>query len=356
MQTIKRYSEFTAEAVKDWLLAGALSAAAMKSSAGAIHDPARVTRTDQRDKDVVFPDYVTGEYTVRPGDCDALHAFQSRKVKDKQGNVISELIGNMHVLVSDRLKELHRAGHNVKATEVDVQVTGTTVRWSVKIEESNDGRSWVGFTSRGAGCSNDVATRSVSGGNSMDSVQANVRRVYNEPRSEIEMVDETLYKHPTYGFRQVFYAYTMPESFPANRTARLPAAKAATPTRALPAAQARASSQEVYSRELDFAPGVLNAVHGFYRGKFEVGLQARLDSFDISYDASRKKIRTSMTVTPDPTSEWFNFVFVSGPLGDNSSRDRVISANKEYDPKVLRSGTLVLPDGRYGWSLIGLRK
>lgn len=223
-----------------------------------------------------------------------------------------------------------------------------TVRWSVKIEESTDGKSWVGFTSRGAGCSNDVVRRSTAGGNSEDSILANVRRVYNEPSSEIDFIDEELYKHPTNGFMQVFYGYTRPDSFPVATRPQ--------PVVTQTGSDGPAATSVVYSDEFEFQPNVLNRIYGFYRGKFEVGLPVKLDVFEISYDATNKKVKTSMTVATDPTSEWFNFVFVSGRLGDNASRDRVMSANKEYDPKVLRSGTLTLPDGRYGWSIVGLRK
>lgn len=338
MRNIRTFSQHANESVKDWLLAGALSAASLKSQADTIRTPTETTRKTEQERQVVFPVYVEDQYTVRPGDCDALHAFQSRKVEDKStGRVRSEVVGNMHAKVTDRLKELHASGYNVKVTDVDVTVTGTTVKWKVKIEESTDGKSWVGFTSRGAGCNRDIIYRSTAGGNSMDSVLANVKRTYKETNAEIEAVDDTLYKDPTYGFRQFFYAYTRPDSFPAHRTAT-------------------AVESVVHSKDFDFGPKVLNAIYGFYRGKFEIGQPVRFGRFDISYDKGTNKISTSMTVAPDPDSEWFNFVFVSAPLGDTRSLDRIVSANKEYRPKVVASGRINLPDGNYGWNIVGLRK
>ena len=361
MRKIRTFSQYANESVKDWLLAGALSAASLKSQADTIRTPTETTRKTEQERQVVFPVYVEDQYTVRPGDCDALHAFQSRKVEDKStGKVRSEVVGNMHAKVTDRLKELHASGYNVKATDVDVTVTGTTVKWKVKIEESTDGKSWVGFTSRGAGCNRDIIYRSTAGGNSMDSVLANVKRTYKETNAEIEAVDDTLYKDPTYGFRQFFYAYTRPDSFPAHRTARTQASQKQATTQPTSTGQTRpqkaTAADSVYSKDFDFEPKVLNAIYGFYRGKFEMGQQVRFGGFDISYDKGTNKISTSMTVTPDPDSEWFNFVFVSAPLGDTRSLDRIVSANKEYRPKVVASGRINLPDGNYGWNIVGLRK
>jgi len=352
MDNLKRYSEFSNESVKDWMMAGALSAASLKSAAAVDPVPAPVVRQAKVDKNVVFPVYVTGQYTAK--DCDALHAFQSRKVIDNQGREKSELVGNMHVKVSDTLKKLHREGYNVKATDVDVTVTGMTVNWSVKIEESTDGKSWVGFTSRGAGCSRNVARRATAGDQSKDSILANVKRVYKEPKSEMEMVDDTLYNHPTNGFRQVFYAYTRPDSFPANRTTRVPAVRPrpSAPTQTTPTSV----NQVVHSVEFDFAPKVLNRIYEHYRGKFRMGQQVRFDGFEIGYDSSTGKVYSKMTVTTDPRSEYFNFVFVSAPVGDTGSYDRVMSANREFSPRVMASGKLGLPDGSYNWHVIGLKK
>jgi hypothetical protein len=351
MKNLKNFRDHSNESVKDWVMVGALSAASLKSAAAVDPAPVPVVRQAKVDKNVVFPVYVTGQYTAK--DCDALHAFQSRKYIDNQGRERSELVGNMHVKVSDTLKKLHKNGYNVKTTDVDVTVTGMTVNWSVKIEESTDGKSWVGFTSRGAGCSRNVVRRATAGDQSKDNILANVKKVYTEPRSEMEVVDDTLYNHPTNGFRQVFYTYTRPDSFPANRTARVPTTR---PKPSVPVQTTTSTEQTVYSVEYDFAPKVLNRIYEYYKDKFKSGRMVRFDGFEINYDKNTGKVKTKMTVASDPKSDYFNFVFVSAPVGDTTPYDRVMSANQEFSPRVMSSGVVNLPDGNYKWYVIGLKK
>ena len=87
--------------------------------------------------------------------CDMLHAFETSS--GKKG-------GEMHKKVGEKLDDLYKKGYNPIVTKVDVTVSGNTVSWSCTINQSTDGKAWVGFTSRGAGCgSRDFLTRAEEG-------------------------------------------------------------------------------------------------------------------------------------------------------------------------------------------------
>lgn len=156
---------------------------------------------------------VSGTYTAN--DCDELHAFQSTK-QIINGKQVSKIIGNMNVLVGNKLEELYKGGMNPMVSKVDVSVNGMTVNWSCTIVPSPDGKSWVGFTSRGAGCNDDVINRaeSVSRGNDMESAKKRIMATYTESNIDIQKVNDFIHKGGQNSFRQVFYRYTKPNSFP----------------------------------------------------------------------------------------------------------------------------------------------
>jgi len=148
---------------------------------------------------------VSGNYTA--SNCDELHAFQGSGGK---------VIGNMNVLVGNKLEELYKGGMNPMVSKVDVTVNGMTVNWSCTIVPSPDGKAWMGFTSRGAGCNNDVINRaeSVSQGNDMGTAKQRIMTTFNESNIDIQKVNDFVHKGGNNSFRQIFYRYTKPNSFP----------------------------------------------------------------------------------------------------------------------------------------------
>ena len=151
------------------------------------------------------PVIVSGNYTA--SNCDELHAFQGSGGK---------VIGNMNVLVGKKLEELYKGGMNPMVSKVDVSVNGMSVNWSCTIVPSPDGKAWMGFTSRGAGCNNDVINRaeSVSQGNDMGTAKQRIMTTFNESNIDIQKVNDFVHKGGNNSFRQVFYRYTKPSSFP----------------------------------------------------------------------------------------------------------------------------------------------
>ena len=158
-----------------------------------------------KEQGVTLPTTVTDSYTA--SNCDELHAFQGTGGK---------VIGNMNVKVGNKLQEIYSSGVNPKVTNVKVDVQGMTVTWTVTIDKSNDGKAWVGFTSRGAGCNQDVKNRavSVSVGNDIQTAKSKIESTYGEQDIEIEMVNDYFYNGGNNSFRQVFYRYTKPKNNP----------------------------------------------------------------------------------------------------------------------------------------------
>jgi hypothetical protein len=161
-----------------------------------------------KEQGVTLPVTVKDSYTAK--NCDELHAFQSTNGK---------VIGNMNVTVGNKLQEIYNSGLNPKVTNVKVEVKGMTVTWTVTIDESNDGKAWVGFTSRGAGCDDDIYNRAESSsyGNDVETAKTKIENTYGEQGIEIQMVNDFIYSGTSAGknsFRQIFYRYTKPKNNP----------------------------------------------------------------------------------------------------------------------------------------------
>lgn len=168
--------------------------------------PAPVATPEQKPKQQIN-EVVNGNYTAK--NCDELHAFQSTGGK---------VIGNMNVTVGQALEELYKKGINPKVTSVKVNVDGMNVDWTCTIQESTDGKAWVGFTSRGAGCNNNVKERaeSVAAGNDMGTAKQKIETTYGEENIDIQKLTVVNYNGGKNSFSQVFYVYTKPQKFPAK--------------------------------------------------------------------------------------------------------------------------------------------
>jgi hypothetical protein len=152
---------------------------------------------------------VSGSYTAT--NCDELHAFQSTGGKK---------IGNMNVIVGDKIKEFNSNGIFVEPIAVGVNVDGMTVNWKVEFTLSDI--NWVGFTSRGAGCNLNIDERA---GN--DSINNGPKSIVDKLKGEgktvgkIEIVGEVKHNGGKNSFKQVFYRYTLvdtPKSVEPSKT------------------------------------------------------------------------------------------------------------------------------------------
>ena len=147
--------------------------------------------------------------------CDELHAFQETK-EDINGKRVTKTIGNMNVIVGDKLRELYNKGMNPTVKKVTVTVKGMRVDWVCEIGESTDGKAWVGFTSRGSGCGNESVGKAESSLDKKDigSIKKNIENAYSETNVDIEKIGLKIHDHASNGFVQIFYRYTKPNSFP----------------------------------------------------------------------------------------------------------------------------------------------
>ena len=93
------------------------------------------------------PFVLKGGYQVpegTPNMADALHSFERRK-SDGFG-------GRMSTKIREKLREFYKQGYNPDVTKLLVNVDSTKykVDWEATIEESKDGKAYVGFSTIGS--------------------------------------------------------------------------------------------------------------------------------------------------------------------------------------------------------------
>jgi hypothetical protein len=165
---------------------------------------------------------VKGTYTAT--NCDELHAFEgtcpSRQFAGGKCVGGTKLVGEMNTKMLEKLNALYENGHNPKVSNVGVSVEGMIVTWTCTIVESTDGKAWMGLTSRGAGCNNDIVARaeSASASNDKETIIARINELYKEPNIEIEKVNDFTHDGGGNSFRQIFYRYTKPLYYPPHKS------------------------------------------------------------------------------------------------------------------------------------------
>lgn len=134
------------------------------------------------------------------GDGDLLHSFETRR-SDKKG----ALIGTQ---IEEKLKQLYDSGINPDITDLklDVDSKNYTVTWSATIDESKDGKAYMGIATRGsAGPTNDQRALQ-----QIEPMKNKLKRMGAE--------DITLFldfDNPKgIPIRQYFYKYTLPKKYP----------------------------------------------------------------------------------------------------------------------------------------------
>ena len=93
---------------------------------------------------------ISGSYNPSKGDYDGMHSFESR-TKDGFG-------GKMHTKVNTALKNFYKTyktNPTISAMNIVMDDTNWVVKWEVLINESKDGKAYVGLTSRGGAGSID---------------------------------------------------------------------------------------------------------------------------------------------------------------------------------------------------------
>lgn len=281
-------------------------------------------------EEIQLPITVSGTYTA--SNCDELHAFQSTSGK---------VIGNMNVLVGNKLDEIYKSGINPKPIKVDVKVNGMTVNWSVLIDKSNDGNSWVGFTSRGAGCGADVINRaeSKSSGNDINSAKSKIENSYSETNIKIEVINDFIYNQGkgNNGFRQVFYRYTKPIKYPS-----IGSEKSQLDVGDCEAANFIASEYGLDELNVKFKTWIKEELLG-----------CKWSLIKMSLNTEDNKVK--LLVTLEPTKDGFRtFSILFNPKGSpQESKNNALSKNP--GSKIVSSGELNFKNKDYEYHLIGLK-
>lgn len=154
---------------------------------------------------------VTGSYNPARGDYDQMHSFESR-VKDGFG-------GKMHTKVNIALKNFYKTyklNPTISAMNIVMDDTNWVVKWEVLIEESKNGKAYIGLTSRGGAGPKEGPNGSI--------IRAETQ--YNSKilalKKEININTEThkildfnfIPKIKGWAIKQIFAIYTNPSSYP----------------------------------------------------------------------------------------------------------------------------------------------
>lgn len=168
---------------------------------------------------------VEGSYKTKAGDYDGMHAFESRRgnkynilVKYEDGRQVNSTGGMMNTQVNAALLKFYKEyGKNPEITKIEIKMDDTQwkVDWRVTIEESKDGKAWMGLTSRGGAGHKDGPTGSVARAEKqINSKIKGLSREFRDPKLESKQVYDFGWKGRGAYIRQIFIVYTLPSKYP----------------------------------------------------------------------------------------------------------------------------------------------
>lgn len=158
---------------------------------------------------------VKGEYSPNAGDWDGMHSFQSR-VSDGFGGKMNDLVNEALV----GFYEEHQLNPDITKIEITMDETGSSkwsVKWKVIIEESKDGKAWIGLTSRGGAGQPDGPSGSIKRAQTQidDKIQK-LSSEFRDPELQTKQVLDFNHKSRSGSthVRQIFVVYTNPAKYP----------------------------------------------------------------------------------------------------------------------------------------------
>lgn len=147
------------------------------------------------------PYVLKGGYQVpegTPNMADALHSFERRR-SDGYG-------GRMSTKIREKLREFYKQGFNPDVTNLKIVIDSKKykVDWEATIEESKDGKAYVGFSTIGS-------TGKNADSRALNQVEA-MKKWVDGAKDYTLVLD---FKNPKGIYiRQLFYKYTKPSEFP----------------------------------------------------------------------------------------------------------------------------------------------
>jgi hypothetical protein len=150
---------------------------------------------------------VEGSYSPRAGDYDGMHSFQSRK-KDGFG-------GKMNTKVNEALLKFYKENQkNPAITNIEIKMDDSS--WKVTIEESRDGKAWIGLTSRGGAGKKDGLAGSVERAKrQIEKKKKELTSEFSDSALETKEVKDFGWQGKGAYIRQIFVVYTNPAKYPA---------------------------------------------------------------------------------------------------------------------------------------------
>jgi len=153
-----------------------------------------------KEQKISLPIILKDSYTAPKGDADALHSFERRK-SDKFG-------GRMTTKIDEKLKEVYDAGINPDVVDIQITVDSKNykVDWQATIDESKDGKAYMGVSTRGsAGGTADQRA--------LSQVEPLKRKLEKGGAQDITQVLDFKNSKGVY-IRQYFFKYTLPNKYP----------------------------------------------------------------------------------------------------------------------------------------------
>jgi hypothetical protein len=281
---------------------------------------------------------VSGSYTAT--NCDELHAFQGTGGK---------VIGDMNVIVKNKIEEWNSNGLNVKPTNVSVSVNGVNVSWTVTFMTSDI--NWVGFTSRGAGCNQSIDTR--AGNDSINNGPKSVVEALKKQGktvNKIEVINDYKYDGGNNSFKQVFYCYTL-----ITETAKsTPKPKTQPTTKEFVITKKYLNNTKSDDTKLDsLYPAFIKQVRDYIINNGNKNYS--IESFDLS-SKDRKNVTAKLRIVPD--EKGFNkFSLLFNPVGQRAKSLELALRENDGSIEQLKNGTIAKDneiDPEYEWWLVGL--
>jgi len=155
-----------------------------------------------------------GKGTPAVGSWDAMHSFSTR-ASDKFGGKVHAAAGYTGGQVSKALQEFYKTeklNPCITAIKITVDPKAWTTAWEVTIEESPDGKAYVGLNSWG-GASGGYPKKLPPSAHAYSNYKKEIQNVLaKNPKADLRNV---LDFYIPGGFRQIFFQYTIPDKFPA---------------------------------------------------------------------------------------------------------------------------------------------
>jgi hypothetical protein len=155
---------------------------------------------------------VSGSYNPSPYDYDGMHSFQSRST-DGFG-------GRMDTKVNAALRNFYKVNKlnpSISAINVIMDDTKWVVKWEVLIEESKDGKAYVGLTSRGGAGSITYVDGPYGAPGQYKKKAEGLKNELSDSKLEVKQVYDFIFT-PKPGkvkkVRQIFGIYTNPKRYP----------------------------------------------------------------------------------------------------------------------------------------------